>query len=393
MYDERQVNDAVEAALESLDITPAMFREAEGHYKAMASFLCNNGAESDISAFGSISTGTVTRPYSEDEGSYFDFDVLCRRSDLSKDGCEPDDVRRPIEEALLGSDRYRDMTEACDECLTVEYVQNGKDGGFRLDLNPCVENTGDEPEIAGCETFPKYSSDTVSIARRNPDSWLGSNPQGLIDWFIDENERFAAISRESQRREIFRKGAGVYASVEEVPRNLERSSLQRAIQLAKRSRDVHYRNLPETVKRPPSCMLMVLIARASESLPDDASVLGIVRAFEAAMSEARTKALAGHDTVVGFKGSWRVDNPVYGGSLIGDGWTDADMDAFFRWSGLIAGDLRELALGGKRSRAAAEALFGKGDASAAALKMLPEATKVAAPAAIVGGHKPWRSLT
>ena len=29
----------------------------------------------------------------------------------------------------MNSDRYRDMTKPCDECLTVEYVLNGKEGG------------------------------------------------------------------------------------------------------------------------------------------------------------------------------------------------------------------------------------------------------------------------
>lgn len=392
MYDEQQINDAIETALDILDITPSMFREAEGHYRTMAAFLCSNGAESDISAFGSIATGTVTRPYSPDEDSYFDFDVLCKRSDLDKDDCTPNDVRQPIENALLSSNRYQDMTDTCDECLTVEYVLNGKEGGFRLDINPCVANAGKEPEIAHCETFPEYSSDTVSIARRNPDSWLGSNPQGLIDWFNNKNERFAVVSRVAQQRAILEKAPGVYASVEDVPRALERSSLQRAIQLAKRSRDVHYHNLAGMDKKPPSCMLAVLMTRTAEDLSDEASVLDIVRAFASAMSNAKTRASAGHETIVGSKGNWRVDNPVYAGSLIDEDWTDSDMEAFFHWTSLIAKDLEDLALGGERSMAAARALFGKGSASVASLGALPETSKITAPVAIVGGHKPWRSM-
>jgi len=390
MYDDKKLNSAIEGALESLDITPAMFREAERHYKAVAEFLCGNGAESDISAFGSIATGTVTRPYSPDEDSYFDFDVLCRRPGLGKSDCKPGDVRGPIEDALMTSDRYRDMTEECDECLTVEYALNGKEGGFRLDLNPCIGNDGDEPEIAECETFPRYSSDTVSIARRNPDSWLGSNPQGLIDWFKDKNERFALASRTEQRRAIFSKGIGIYASVEEVPWELERSSLQRAIQLAKRSRDVHYHHLAGTAKRPPSCMLMALMVRTSEQLHDDATVLDIVRTFSAAMVEARAGASAKRETIMGTKGAWKVPNPVYAGNFIDESWTDRDMEAFFRWSYLIAEDLKELALGGERSKAAAQALFGKGPAAEASLKALPAASGIAAPTAIASGHKPWR---
>ena len=49
MYSEERLNDAIDSALESLDITPTMFNEAESHYNAMASFLSNNGMESDVS--------------------------------------------------------------------------------------------------------------------------------------------------------------------------------------------------------------------------------------------------------------------------------------------------------------------------------------------------------
>ena len=388
MYDDRQIEGAIEGALESLDITPAMFHEAEGHYKTMGDFLCNNGAESDISAFGSIATGTVVRPYAPDEDSYFDFDVLCRRTDLGKNGCEPADVRGPVEKALEGSDRYRGMTKACDECLTVEYVLNGKEGGFRLDLNPCVDNTGDEPEIEDCSTYPRYASSTVSIARRNPDSWLGSNPEGLIAWFRDKNERFAAATREAQRRSILRKGAGIYASVDDVPWELERTPLQRSVQFAKRSRDVHYH--VSGGNRPPSCMIMALMVEASEYLPDDASTLAIVRAFIAMMAEAEERAFAGEETIVGSKGSWGLRNPVYGGSLIDESWTDADMRAFFRWARTLDEDLRDLALGGVRSEAAARSLFGKGAAAAAVVQALPAAPAHAAPSVIPSGRKPWR---
>lgn len=150
MYDNEQLCKAIETALESLDITPTMFNEAEKHYKAMASFLNNSEADYDICTFGSIATGTVTRPYTPDEESYFDFDVLCKRTDLVKSECCPKDIRGSVEKALLTSERYKEMTELCDECLTIEYVQNGKEGGFRLDLNPCIDNEGSELEIADC---------------------------------------------------------------------------------------------------------------------------------------------------------------------------------------------------------------------------------------------------
>ena len=164
MYDDRQLNEAITATLESLDITPAMFDEAENHYKAVAEFLSGDGAEYDISPYGSIATGTVIRPYYLDRDSYFDFDVLCKRNDLKKAECGPNDVRKPVEDALMSSDLYKEITVPDDMCLTIEYVQNGKKGGFRLDLNPCVANEGCEPEISDCETCTKPLRGSVPLA-------------------------------------------------------------------------------------------------------------------------------------------------------------------------------------------------------------------------------------
>lgn len=392
MCNERQLNDAIESALESLDITPTMFNEAEGHYKAMASFLSNGGTESDISPYGSIATGTVTRPYTPDEDSYFDFDVLCKRTDLRKMDCKPDEVRTPIEDALMNSDRYHDMTHPCDECLTVEYAFNGKAGGFRLDLSPCIANKGDEPEIANCETYPLYSSNTVSIAKRNPETWLGSNPQGLIDWFKDKNERFAVKSRVAQRLKILNKHGSVYASVEQIPWELERTSLQRAIQFAKRSRDVYYHELDGSAKRPPSCALMILMVKAAEGLPDSSSTLDMLRSFCEMISNMEQEVQSGQSSVIGSPGNWKLENPVYDGSLIDGDWSDWDMGCFFKWSRMLAADLIDLAAGGKKTQAAAQNLLGKRAAGSALLKALPAEVAFAAPSTISSGHKPWKGV-
>ena len=392
MYSEEQLNDAIDSALESLDITPTMFSEAEGHYNAMASFLSNNGIESDISPYGSIATGTVTRPYTPDEDSYFDFDILCKRADYKKADCEPDDVRTPVEDTLMNSDRYRDMTKPCDECLTVEYVLNGKEGGFKLDLSPCIANRGDEPEIADCETYPLYSSDTVSIAKRNPDAWLGSNPQGLVNWFRDKNERFAARSRATQRMQILNKYGDIFASVEQIPWELERTSLQRAIQFVKRSRDVYYHDLGGSAKRPSSCVLMILMVKAAEGLPDNAGTWDMLRSFSEMISSIEQDTLSGRSTIIGSFGNWKLDNPVYSGSLINDDWTDQDTKIFFRWSKMLAADLLDLAAGGKKSQAAAQNLLGKRTAGAALLQALPAKAAFSTPSTISSGHKPWKGM-
>lgn len=383
MPSENQINRAIETALEEIDITPAMFRQAESRYQAIGDFLDSHTGGNAISIYGSIATGTIIRPYNNDDDSYFDFDILCEQSNLEKGHCTPNDVREPIENALLGSERYRNMTQVCDECLTVEYVFNGKEGGFRLDLSPCVKNKGSEPEIIECETYPLYSSHTISIATRNPDSWLGSNPQGFIDWFNSENERFAITSGDSLLKSIVAKDS-YYASVEEVPKVFERSALQRAIQLVKRSRDVFYYALRKNQKKPSSTLLSILVINAAKPLSDNAGITEIIKAFTTMVSKAEN----GDKTIIGTWGAWELDNPVYGGNIFPDDWSDQDAKAFFKWTEALSKDLNDINQTAAKREAAIRHLFGKGRPVTAALALFPSSNHVA-PSVITEGHKPF----
>ena len=69
---ETEINNILSKGANLLDITPSMFEEATSHYKAVGEFLGNHGVDADISPCGSILTGTVVRPYSDDDDEYFD---------------------------------------------------------------------------------------------------------------------------------------------------------------------------------------------------------------------------------------------------------------------------------------------------------------------------------
>lgn len=119
---EIEINNILSKGANLLDITPSMFEEATSHYKAVGEFLGNHGIDADISPCGSILTGTVVRPYSENEDAYFDIDVLVNRPGFDSANNTPGEVRDPVDETLLKSDRYGNMAKEYDECITVEYV-------------------------------------------------------------------------------------------------------------------------------------------------------------------------------------------------------------------------------------------------------------------------------
>lgn len=381
------IQDILVKGAEEIDITPTMYKEASGHYNAMGSFLENNGVEAEISPCGSIVMGTIVRPLPKDDDDYFDIDVIVKRIDLEKNECAPLDVRDPVERILVNSDLYGDKMdkENCDECITLRYVLNGKEGGFRLDLDTCVADVSN-PKAVGCDTGGVYAESAVAIARKNSPEWLGSNPRGLCRWLLDKNGRFALSGRAQRKTALFENNPTVYASVDEVPDMMDRSNLQRAVQIAKRSRDEYYRR-SRIDDKPASCVLTVLIADISDGLPDDASILDILLKFVDKLEREKLRADLGSTCIVGRKSCWRLDNPVYDENML-EGWKDSDASTFFKWIEDLRRCLEDLQDKGAKRESAASALLG--NTVGTRILSATEAV-VASVASDVIPRKPWRN--
>mgnify|MGYP001167215295 FL=1 len=360
---ETEINDILSKGANLLDITPSMFEEATSHYKAVGEFLGNHGIDADISPCGSILTGTVVRPYSENEDAYFDIDVLVNRPGFASANSTPGQVRDPVDETLLKSDRYGSMAKECDECITVEYVANGIEGGFRLDLNTCIDDKT-------CKTRQEYAGSSVSMAWKNPERWHGSNPRGLCQWFIDKNERFAALDRAQRKARILKESRGVYASIEDVPDSLDRSEMQSAVQVLKRSRDEFYHRCGKSEKAPASCVVTVIIGKVSDYLLDNAKAIEFLESFiRCTRSLATTRSLP---------------NPVYDEDLLQE-WDDECFSLLTSWAEELERSLGNLRSGAQaKGGAAAEAIFGSKIGKIA----MPVATAAVAPS-VVTPSKPW----
>ncbi|MFD0703253.1 nucleotidyltransferase family protein [Slackia equolifaciens] len=360
---ETEINNILSKGAKLLDITPSMFEEATSHYKAVGEFLGNHGIDADISPCGSILTGTVVRPYSENEDAYFDIDVLVNRPGFDSANSTPGEVRGPVDETLLESDRYGNMAKECDECITIEYVASGIEGGFRLDLNTCIDDKTRK-------THQEYADSSVSMAWKNPERWHGSNPRGLCQWFIDKNERFAALGRAQRKARILEESRSLYASIEEVPDSLDRSEMQRAIQVLKRSRDEFYHRCGKSEKAPASCVVTVIVGRSSDHLPDNAKAIEFLESFiQYAKSLAATRSLP---------------NPVYDEDLLQE-WDDESFALLASWAEEIERSLSNLRCGTQaKGGAAVEAIFG----SKIGKRAMPVTAAAIAPS-VVTPSKPW----
>ena len=364
-----EIEDILSRGANSLDITPTMFKEATSHYEAVGVFLGNNGIEADVSPCGSILTGTVVRPYSENDDAYFDIDVLVDRTGHLPQSTRPEEARRQVENALLDSDRYSGMATTCRECETVAFVANGTEGGFRLDLNTCVKSRN------GALVTSAHGEKSVAIAWKNPGEWHGSNPRGLCEWFIEKNERFAAAGRELRKAEIFEGSKGVFGSVEEVPDSLDRSAMQRAVQVLKRSRDEYYARCRKPEHKPASCVIMVIVGYLSDELADDTSIVDFLLQFA---KRACTILSVGPSTKA-------LANPVYDENMI-ESWEAIDFEIFSSWTKDISQNITDLREGTPTKRSmAAEAVFG----SKAGKKAFPISFATTAMPSAVTPSKPW----
>jgi hypothetical protein len=151
-------------------------------------------------------------------------------------------------------------------------------------------------------------------------AWLTSNPRGFARWF----EAQAALGRPREHDRV------AVASVEDVPAYEWRTPLQRAVQLLKRHRDVHFRQRPELA--PISMIITNLAARAYQGELDlGEALVGIVDRMELFVNPVAP----------------RIPNPTHPAEDYADKWRirpDLQLERNFRlWMAQVRADVRNIA--------------------------------------------------
>ena len=230
--------------IEGLDIPQSLYEKAIGHYNAVATFLQEQGIESDIYPQGSYSLGTVVRPYKESEDAAYDLDAVCEIK-INKSDTTAEEIKKMVGDALKSDGTYRKMLqEEWDKCWTLEYADvNGI--GFSVDIVPAVAEEDivlkNNLETEGVD-FTVYDSQ-IAITHKDGEryTWKTSNPKAYQNWFKKLNESFVKAERQKLAK---RRDGRLYvlneATVEKIPETQERSALQRVIQIVKYHADVYY---------------------------------------------------------------------------------------------------------------------------------------------------------
>ncbi|PLY00760.1 MAG: hypothetical protein C0623_06630 [Desulfuromonas sp.] len=219
----------LERVIASLDISPTDFEIARNRYTAVSNWLEGgeyvSGYETDIYLQGSFRIGTVIRPYRNRQEADYDIDQVC---EIIGRETSPRQLKHDVGERLKNNDDYNRMLD--DEgrrCWTLIYASAEGRPGFHLDVLPSRPANNHTTHI------------NITHKSQVNYNWRSSNPKGYYQWFKQKNA-YSSQFLESQRKSIYESNKHLYKAMDDVPKRLVRTPLQRSIQLMKRHRDVYF---------------------------------------------------------------------------------------------------------------------------------------------------------
>lgn len=232
------------------------------------------------------------------------------------------------------------------------------DIGFTIDIVPATDETVENKNrLIKKSLEPDLIETAIAIPKHNGErnySWLTNNPKGLRAWFDAKNEPFLTASRSAYRERLFAANRVLFASVEEIPHELDRSALQRVIQILKYHRDVFYAKIKDGDEiKPISAIINVVTTQIASRYDPNCSVFELL---EYVLNElniyARQQTLTFKDfaQIYGSRtvfsrpdGKWYISNPANPEDNLADKWNQNERIPahFFRWVKAVKDDLIE----------------------------------------------------
>jgi hypothetical protein len=314
---------------DSLDISEACFEEAEERYQAVGKWLERDGSIVEkynpaIYTQGSFRLGTVIKPITDEEK--YDIDLVCELNLTKKQ------VSQKLLKDLVGieiksyasANNMKHPAEEARRCWTLNYADGTQ---FHMDILPCIPDSAAFKLILKSRGIPGSISDHAIAITDNTlpnydyldEDWLRSNPKGYAEWF----KECMKIQFEVRRMVLAK---SISAKAEDVPDYKVKTTLQRAIQLLKRHRDIMFEQDPED--KPISMIITTLAAHAYNN--------------EADLYEALDSIIKGMPNyILTRNGSPWIPNPVNPDENFADKWKEKPKKKlnFRKWLVRVAEDL------------------------------------------------------
>lgn len=254
---------------DSLDISESHYKRAEERYQAIGRWLGRDesiiaSVASIVYPQGSFRLGTVIKPITDAEE--YDIDLVCELS-LTKDQMSQKQLKDWVGREIKSYARVNSMKSPAEEsrrCWRLNYADEAK---FHMDILPSIpdghafrillESRGlsndwaDHAIAITDNTLPNYD--------RLDNDWPRSNPKGYAVWF----KACMKAPFDAQRMLL---AESIKAEVEDVPEYKVKTSLQRAVQILKRHRDIMF--VDDQDDKPISIIITTLAAHAYDSESD-----------------------------------------------------------------------------------------------------------------------------
>lgn len=338
----------IEDLIHKLDLTPAMYKNAVEKYEELKRTIKSIDESITFYPQGSFVLGTTVRPYREQRERNYDLDSICLFNTIAVEGKQKN-IRNTLE-TILKNSQYESKLKFDDRCITVEYADYGSIG-FSIDVVPsaiATDITKQEMIIKGCPIqYVDTAIEVAEVKKDGRDKWISSNPQAYYKWFEEINRPFAQENKIERIKKVYESNKTLYSSLEDVPEYYNKSSLQMAIQLLKRARDVHFSKLGKQKEelKPISAIISTIVLDIARNnlIPYNADVLDVIGivinelkiyAKYQEISEESFKNLYSSKVTINRKGSkWEMLNPVNPKDNLVDMWNVQPESAklFFDW--------------------------------------------------------------
>lgn len=284
--------------LEKIELTKTEYDIATERYESLGSFLALQSEiksyEPEIFPQGSFRLGTAIKPLNPEEP--YDLDLTCKlKKNIDILHISQKQLKELVQKQI---EKYRDINgiieplEQKHRCIRLQY--RGKPN-FYMDIVPGIPTLEDTNKLL-TESLLRNdipTTDANNLVKfaynitddRNKDynnislNWNISNPEGYAQWFEGR----------MKKQKNFQQSLILNEDCKPVPTFLQKTILQRCVQLLKRHRDIMYKNDNQSLK-PISIIITTLAAKAyqGENTINEA-IIGILNRMEKILQESNYK--------------------------------------------------------------------------------------------------------
>lgn len=328
--------DFFKREIDKLDISPTNYKLAVDRYKAVGNCIEEYlekefGLNVHIYPQGSFKIGTVIHPADRDDG--YDIDLVCEVQQ-AKDKITPKQLKEMVGQALKSDSIYKDMIDKEGRrCWTVEYKeQNGIK--FHIDVLPSVPEKIEILENTAIATTTRIKENNTVKGY----NWDSTDPLAYAKWFEHINQRSYESVEFTYKSLLFENNKHIYASIDDVPKELVKTKLQKIIQLLKRHRDIRFINSKFKNGKPMSMIITTLVAEVYQNVNiENEDVLVTIKKIVIELSKyavlQERESHISNGLIQKINGEWIINNPVADENLA-DRWHENNNEkakAFFKW--------------------------------------------------------------